>query len=296
MKGVLRKIIAGFCYVEAGDKVYECKPRGNMRRNGGNILAGDIVEFTVLENGKGVVENIEKRKNSLVRPPVANINYLFIVSSQNIPSPNALLIDRLTAIAESKGIEPVIVFNKSDMGDLEEWYKIYSSSGFKTFVVSAKTGEGIEEFKNFVYECSGVSVFTGNSGVGKSTLLNYIFPNLKLDTGEVSEKLGRGRHTTRKVELFKTLNGYVADTPGFSSMDLERCEIILKDDLASQFKDFEKFIYDCKFSSCSHTGEKGCALGQAVENGEVNISRYNSYKALYNEIKDIKEWELKAKK
>lgn len=296
MIGILIKVIAGFCYVEAGETIYECKPRGNMRRNGGNILAGDTVEFSLLNNGKGVVEKIIPRKNSLVRPPVANVDRLYIISSQNIPSPNSLIIDRLTAIAVSKGIEPIIVFNKSDMGDLKEWQDIYESAGFKTFVVSAKTGEGINEFKDFVINGEGISVFTGNSGVGKSTLLNLIFPSLNLDTGEVSEKLGRGRHTTRKVELFKLPKGYIADTPGFSSIDLEKCEVILKDELAECFSEFRDYIYDCKFSSCSHTGEKGCALGEALKEGKICKSRYESYKALYDEIKDIKEWELKTKK
>ncbi len=295
MKGVLRKMIAGFCYVEAGELVYECKPRGNMRRNG-NILVGDNVEFSVLKDGKGVVEGVIDRKNSLVRPPVANVDRLFIVSAQNTPSPNALIIDRIIAIAENKGIEPIIVFNKSDMGNLEEWQNLYEKAGYKSFSVSAKQPETLEELKSCLFEAKGISVFTGNSGVGKSSILNAILPELSLATGEVSEKLGRGRHTTRHVELYPiSKDGYIADTPGFSSMDLEKCEVVSKDELPACFKDFSDYLGECKFTSCSHTGEKGCAIKKAVDEGEISQSRYNSYINLYNEIKDLKEWMLKGK-
>ncbi len=294
MEGILRKMIAGFCYVEAGQSVYECKPRGNMRRMG-NILAGDIVEFSPLGNGKGVVEGVVKRKNSLVRPPVANVGRLFIVSSQNTPAPNPLIIDRIIAIAESKGIEPVVVFNKSDMGELESWRELYEKAGYKSFAVSAKQPETLYELKEFLYSGEGISVFTGNSGVGKSSILNAILPELSLATGEVSEKLGRGRHTTRHVELYPLGNGYIADTPGFSSMDLQKCEVVSKDELSFCFKEFSNYIGGCKFTSCSHTGEKGCAIEEAVNGGKIAESRYKSYKNLYNEIKDIKEWMLKGK-
>jgi len=296
MRGILRKVIAGFCYVEAGELVYECKPRGNMRRSGRNILAGDIVEISLLNDNKGVVEKVEERKNSLVRPPIANVDRMFIVSSFNTPAPNSLIIDRIIAIAESKNIEPIVIFNKSDMGDLSYWKEIYEKAGYKAFIVSAHDCETLNELKEFLFSGSGISVFTGNSGVGKSSILNALLPQLDLRTGEVSEKLGRGRHTTREVELFPLPNnGYIADTPGFSSMELQKCEVVYKDKLAFCFKEFGDYLGDCKFTSCSHTGEKGCAIKEAVENGKISESRYNSYVNLYNEIKDIKEWTLKEK-
>lgn len=296
MNGILLKIIAGFCYVEAGNKIYECKPRGNMRKNGVGIFAGDNVEFSDLGGDKGVIEKVLTRKNSLIRPPLANIDKLFIVSSHNTPAPNALLIDRITAIAESKGIEPIIVFNKSDLGDFTEWEIIYKSAGFKTFVVSAKDENSLKELREFLFNSKGIAAFTGNSGVGKSSILNVLLPELKLQTGDVSEKLGRGKHTTRHVELYKISDGnYIADTPGFSSLDIQKFEILLKDELPSYFSDFSEYLYECKFTSCSHIKEKGCAVIDAVKCGKINSSRYNSYVTIYDEIKDIKEWEIKKK-
>ena len=296
MNGILLKIIAGFCYVEAGNKIYECKPRGNMRKNGMGIFAGDNVEFSELSEDKGVIEKVLPRKNSLIRPPLANIDRLFIISSHNTPAPNATLIDRLAAIAESKDIEPIIVFNKADLGDFTEWKNIYEKSGFKTFVVSANDNASLNDLKEYLFNSNGISAFTGNSGVGKSSILNAIFPQLKLQTGAVSEKLGRGKHTTRHVELYKIANNsYIADTPGFSSLDIQKFEILLKDELPNFFSDFREFVNECKFTSCSHTKEKGCAVIEAVNNGEIQPSRYNSYITIYNEIKDIKEWELKKK-
>lgn len=294
MKGLLLKIIAGFCYVEAGNTVYECKPRGSIKRNNGVLLAGDIVEISVPANSYAVVESVYKRKNSFVRPPVANLNRLFIISSHNTPSPNAMLIDRISVIAAAKGVEPVIVFNKSDLGDFEYWKKLYERAGLKTFVVSAKDNTGIKELKEYLYTTNGIAAFTGNSGVGKSSILNAIVPELNIETGDVSQKLGRGRHTTRKVEIYrlsdKTL---VADTPGFSSLDIEKYEMIKKDELEYSFSEFKPFLGKCKFTSCSHTGEKGCEILNAVQSGIISESRYESYKSLYNEVKDIKEWNLK---
>ena len=296
MNGILLKIIAGFCYVEAGNKIYECKPRGNMRKNGMGIFAGDNVEFSELSEDKGVIEKVLPRKNSLIRPPLANIDRLFIISSHNTPAPNATLIDRLAAIAESKDIEPIIIFNKADLGDFTEWKNIYEKSGFNTFVVSANDNSSINDLKEYLMNSNGISAFTGNSGVGKSSILNAIFPQLQLQTGAVSEKLGRGKHTTRHVELYKiSNNSYIADTPGFSSLDIQKFEILLKDELPGFFSDFRDFVNECKFTSCSHTKEKGCAVIDAVNNGEIQPSRYNSYITIYNEIKDIKEWELKKK-
>jgi len=293
MVGILRKVIAGFCYVEAGQLIYECKPRGSIKRTLGNILAGDMVKFTPTAENIGVIERVLPRKNNLVRPPVANVDSIFIVSSYSTPSPNTLLIDRLTAIAESKDIRVVLVFNKSDLGDFDKIVSIYKLAGFDVFVVSADNPETVEPLKEFLFSSQGISVFTGNSGVGKSSLLNVILPELSLKTGVVSEKLGRGKHTTREVELFKLPGGgYIADTPGFSSLDIERCEVVLKDELPGCFIEFNKHLNDCRFSSCTHTGEPGCAVIEAVDSGLIPRSRHNNYVTLYNEIKDIKEWNL----
>lgn len=292
MRGILLKILSGFCYVESDGKIYECKPRGNLRLGGKGILSGDEVEISLLQNGKGVLEKIYERRNSLIRPPVANVDRLFIVSSHNTPSPNSMLIDRIAAIAVNKGIEPIVVFNKSDLGSFDEWEEIYKTAGIKTFVVSAKVPESLNSLRECLYQ-KGISVLTGNSGVGKSSILNALFNNLSLETGEVSEKLGRGRHTTRKVELYKIEKGcYIADTPGFSSLDIQTCETVLKEDIASCFVEFAPFEAQCRFSSCSHISERDCSVKAALENGQIHKSRYQSYVAFYNEVKDLKPWNL----
>lgn len=290
--GIIIKAIAGFCYVEVGDEVYECKPRGSFRKDGITPVVGDKVEISV-DGKKGVVESVLDRKNYLIRPPLANIDKLFIVSSFSTPSVNTLLIDRMIVIAEHLGIEPIIVFNKCDLGDFGEVPNLYRNIGYKVFVVSAETTDGIDEIK---IELSGsVSAFSGNSGVGKSSILNCILPEAKLNTGEVSEKLGRGRHTTRMVELFHCNNGYVADTPGFSTLELIDFDIKDKDELAFLFKEFGNFFGKCKFSSCNHLNEPGCAVLEAKSKGVIADFRHESYVSMYNDLKDIKPWEYNKK-
>ena len=290
-KGIIIKGIGGFYYVEAADGIiYECKARGIFRKEKIVPLAGDRVEITVDENNKNSIDKILERRNMFKRPPIANVDKLVIVSSACDPRPNLLIIDRLTAVAVYKNVEPIIVFTKNDLQSTDEFVKIYKSSGFKTFSVSNETGQGIDEVKNTLKD--GTVVFTGNSGVGKSSLINKMYPDFCLETGEISKKLGRGRHTTRHVELLKIDNGYITDTPGFSSLDFETNDLIKKDELAYCFPDFADYIDSCKFSTCAHVNDKGCRLVEAVKNGDVMPSRHESYVTMYNEVKDIKDWQL----
>lgn len=290
LKGTIIKGIGGFYYVEAAGEIYECKARGAFRKAKISPFVGDSIEISVEENGQNSIEAIDERRNFFNRPPISNVDNLVIVSSTCDPKPNTLIIDRLTAVATFKGVKPVIVFTKDDLNTAEDFLKIYSSTGIPTFAVSNKTGEGVEEIKSLLD--GSISVFTGNSGVGKSSLLNCIAPEFSLETGEISRKLGRGRHTTRHVELFKVGNGYIADTPGFSSLDFETNDIIMKDELADCFPEFREYIGSCKFTSCAHINDKGCKIVEAVKEGKINPSRHESYVTLFNEVKDIKEWQL----
>lgn len=295
MNGIIIKAISGFYYVSDGEKTYECKARGSFRESGVSPLVGDRVEFEQTEEEKGLVTAVLPRKSLLSRPPVANIDKLFIVSSYKKPAPNAYIIDKLTALAEYKEIKPIIVFNKCDIGGFEDWEHIYKTAGFKVFTVSAESGEGIEllkkELKNFV------SAFTGNSGVGKSSILNALFGEMKLETGAVSDKLGRGRHTTRHTELFALPEGgFVADTPGFSSLEYDCADYEFKENLVYYFRDLKQYADGCRFTSCTHTCEKGCDIIRAVQNGEVAESRHRSYIALFEELKDLKPWNASKNK
>lgn len=241
--------------------------------------------------GKGYVVEIQPRKNSLVRPPLANLDQLVLVVSIADPAPNAFVLDKLIAIAEYQQIEPVIVITKCDLADPEEFAEIYRKAGFSVFETESLEHRGIEAVMEMLR--SKTSAFCGNSGAGKSTLLNAIDPRLSLDTGDISQKLGRGRHTTRHVELFELPSGgFVADTPGFSAVDLEKFQVILKDELAGCFREMRPYEGKCRFRGCSHTKEAGCAVLEAVKNGEISPSRHQSYVNLYELAKNIKEWEI----
>lgn len=289
IKGKIIKGIGGFYYVETADGVFECKARGAFRKQKITPMVGDDVEISVRQQEENTIDAILERKNFLLRPPLANLDRLFIVSSIVQPHVSVYNIDKLTAIAQRKGIESVIVFTKTDLADdYEKYAEIYRKAGFKT-ILCGKNNDGAEEVKELLG--GKISAFTGNTGVGKSTLLNLIDPELHLATGETSKKLGRGRHTTRHCELYKIAGGYVADTPGFSAIDFEKSERILKDDLPYCFKDFLPYLGECRFNSCSHVADKGCAVCRAVEEGKISESRHNSYIQMYNEVKDIKEWE-----
>lgn len=289
-EGLIVKGIGGFYYVEAADRVYECKAKGIFRKEKITPLAGDRVKIEVRENGQNTIEEIFPRKNCLSRPPVANIDKLFIISSTCEPNPNLLIIDRLTVIAEKNNIEPVVIFTKNDLKPSDGLESIYRLAGIKCYSVSCVTGEGTEQVK--AEFSGGICAFTGNTGVGKSSLLNVVDPTFVRSTGEISSKLGRGKHTTRHVELYKIGDSYVADTPGFSSLDFESGEVILKDELQHYFREFGDYIGTCKFTSCAHVSDKGCSVIEAVEKGEIGRTRHESYKMLYDEVKNVKEWQL----
>lgn len=292
MIGKIIKGIGGFYYIDTKDGVFECKARGNFRNQKITPLVGDNVEISINDNAENTIDKIFDRKNQLVRPPLANLDQLFIVASLVDPKINTTIIDNMVAVCEYKDIEPIIVLTKTDLDSSTDEYKsIYEKAGLKVIVCDNTSGKGAEEVKAMLND--KCSAFAGNTGVGKSSLLNNIFPDLDLKTGETSKKLGRGKHTTRHCELFKTNGGYVADTPGFSSLDFDKCEMILKDDLQHCFREFEEYIGTCKFTTCAHINDKGCSIVEAVSNGEISKSRHESYISMYNEVKDIKEWELK---
>ena len=298
LTGLVLKCLGGFYYVQCGDTVYSCRARGKFRKDRISPYAGDRVNITLSttpdENLEGYVQEILPRRNFLVRPPLANLDKLFVVSSVSDPQPSTLIIDKTIAAAEIKGIEPVLVFTKTDLDDPTQLKETYGSIGIRCYFVSAVDGVGIDALRPELKGC--ISAFTGNSGVGKSTLLNALIPELVLETGEISRKLGRGRHTTRHVELYPVDGGYVADTPGFSTMDIERYELFRKEELPQGFREFEPYLDECRFTSCSHTCEKGCAVLQAVNDGLIPRSRIESYITMYNEVKDIKEWQLSKTK
>ena len=290
--GVIIKALSGFYYVHTGSQLVECRARGRFRNEGLSPQVGDRVDITVDSNGKGTVCHIHERKNCFLRPAVANIDCMVILASAVIPITDPYLIDRVSSAAEYADCEVIICINKTDLDPADALYDIYKTTGYSVIKTSAETGEGIDELRQAL---SGkVCAFTGNSGVGKSSILNALSPDLNLLVGEVSEKLGRGRHTTRHVELFPLGNGaYIADTPGFSSFDMDRTEYIPKDKLQYCFKEFEPYLGQCRFDDCAHIKEPGCRVLEAVSNGDIHQSRHDSYRRLYDISSQFKEWELK---
>ena len=288
--GIIIKITGGFYYVEAAESVYECKARGVFRKRGTSPLVGDHVDITVPDEGYCSIDTIRERRNALVRPALANLDNLIIVSSVKEPQVNLYLIDKMTAAAVSKEIAPIVVFTKSDLAPVDDLVDIYRRVNIPAYAFSSIDLRGLDAIKAELKD--KVTAFCGNSGVGKSTLLNALFPELELKTGEISDKLGRGRHTTRTVELFKKHGGYIADTPGFSTVDIERFELIRKDELKFAFPEFDEYFGACQFNSCNHVCEKGCKVLEAVEQGIIPRSRHDSYVRMYNEVKDIKDWQI----
>ena len=286
---VILKNIGGFYYVKSGDEVIECKAKGKFRNLSLSPVAGDIVD-TEFDGSTNVITKIYPRKNKFIRPPFANLDLLVLVISTVDPAPNYLVIDKMCAIAENKDVQVIMVITKTDMAEYENIRSVYAKAGFKVFYTGADDDGQLEEIRR---EMQGkLCVFSGNSGVGKSTLLNKLFPHLSLETGITSKKLGRGKHTTRRVEIFETDGCMVADTPGFSSVELVDDNFISKDDLQYAFVEFAPYLGSCKFADCRHINEIGCAVKGAVDGGEIPQSRYESYKALYDRQRKIKAWEL----
>jgi ribosome biogenesis GTPase len=286
---VILKSIGGFYYVRSGDNIIECKAKGKFRKLSPSPLAGDIVE-TRFDGSTNVITSVKERKNSFVRPPVANLDLMVIVISTVDPAPNYLVIDKLCAIARYKDVDVAMVVTKSDIADYSSVVDIYEKAGYHVFTTGEDDGEELSKIKEYMK--GKLCVFSGNSGVGKSTLLNKLFPGLSLETGETSKKLGRGKHTTRRVEIYEIDGCMVADTPGFSSIELDYDNFISKEDLQHCFIEFEPYIGKCRFADCAHVGERDCRIKDAVREGLIPQSRYESYTALYERQKNIKEWEL----
>jgi len=292
-RGRIEKALSGFYYVHTGDTTLQCRARGKFRRQGVSPLVGDWAEITDVGNGEGVIEQLEPRQNEFSRPAVANVDQLVIIASGAIPVTDPYLIDRISAIAALKGCRVLVVLNKTDLDRADTLYDVYRSSAIPVIRVSAETGDGLEDLRAAI---SGkLNAFTGNSGVGKSSILNALCPELALPVGEVSKALGRGRHTTRHVELFSLDAGtYVIDTPGFSSFETEELNLELKEHLPETFPEFIPYLEKCRFQGCHHVKEKGCAVLDAVASGAIPRSRHESYVRLYEELKDLREWNKKT--
>ena len=291
-RGRIEKALSGFYYVNTGGETLQCRARGKFRREGLSPLVGDWVQVRELGNGEGFVEAVEARRNQFTRPAAANIDQMVILASAAIPVTEPYLIDRIASIAALKGCQVLLCLNKCDLDSADELYDIYSRSAIPVLRVSAVTGQGLDALREAIR--GKLSAFTGNSGVGKSSVLNALLPSLALPVGEVSKALGRGRHTTRHVELFSLgEDTYIIDTPGFSSFDTAEMDLALKQHLPDTFPEFAPYVSDCRFTGCTHTREKGCRVLQAVKDGLIPASRHRSYVRLHDELKDVKEWQQK---
>lgn len=291
MTGTIIKALSGFYYVDVGadHEPVTCRGRGKLRHHKITPLVGDRVEITLTQDGTGMVDEVLPRTNQFQRPMVANMDQLVILASGAIPVTDPFLIDRMIALAEYKNCQPIVCFNKCDLEPADELVALYEKAGFLSFSISARTGAGLDRLMDALD--GKISAFTGNSGVGKSSVLNALCPQFDLKVGQVSQKLGRGRHTTRHVELFRVGGGLVADTPGFSAFDVEQMEWIPKEELERTFREFHAYLDQCRFIGCAHVKERGCAVRQAVEEGNIAESRYRSYVRLYEQVKGQHPWE-----
>lgn len=292
MEGTIIKALSGFYYVSSEEQVYECKARGKFRLDGTSPLVGDKVSFSIDTNGKGFIDKVYDRKNSFIRPAVANIDALVFVAANTNPVTDPFLIDRVSVIAEEADCDLIVCINKTDIDPADELYAIYTGAGFETLRTSTVTGEGIPELKAALK--GKICAFTGNSGVGKSSILNSIVPEFNIEVAAVSNKLGRGKHTTRHVELYDIGDDtFIADTPGFASFDIEMMQTIDKRELQHDFRDFKMYIGNCRFNDCAHLKEPGCAVTEALQIGDIMPSRYQSYKRLYELSAQNNFWENK---
>ena len=291
MTGRIVRSLSGFYDVQTAEGIVTCRGRGSLRRKGDSPLTGDMAQITV-ENGKGMVEAVLPRKNRFIRPAVANVDALVVFAANVNPVTEPFLIDRVAAIAGDQDVSVYICINKCDLDPAVDLVRIYENAGFPVIRASAETGEGVEELRKLIK--GKLTAFTGNTGVGKSSMLNALCPKLHLATGQVSEKLGRGRHTTRHVELFcLDEDTFVADTPGFSSFDTEQMDVLLKENLQYAFPDFAPYLGGCRYHDCSHRKEPDCSVRAAVEEGKIEATRYDSYLRLYEKAEQVKLWELK---
>ena len=287
MRGIIVKGIGGFYYVKVNDKIYECKARGKFRHKELSPLVGDNVIID-LDKDKGFIKEICTRTSKLIRPSIANVTQAFIVFAVRNPDFNMDLLNKFLILCEINKLKVVICFNKIDLAtsdEIEDTVSLVKSIGYEIIYLNAKLGEGIEEIKNHLKE--NVTVFCGPSGVGKSTILNSIVGHSAMETGTISEKLKRGKHTTRHCELLQIDGGYVADSPGFSSLDIS---FIKKEELQLCFPEFLEYHDSCKFSTCMHYKEPGCSVKEAVSVGKINKNRYSFYLKTVEEILNRREW------
>ena len=291
--GVIPKALSGFYYVSYEGGLLECKARGRFRLDGTSPLVGDRVQCSLVQHGKGRIDKVEPRRNWFIRPAVANIDAMVFVAANTNPVTDPFLVDRVSVIAADADCQLILCINKADIDPGDQLYSTFTAAGFPVVRTSAETGQGMEELRAAID--GKICAFTGNSGVGKSSILNKLLPGAAIPTGEVSEKLGRGKHTTRHVELYSLGGGtYVADTPGFASFDVEMMNPIPKEQLQYDFNDFEPYLGRCRFNDCAHLKEPGCAVTQALDQGKLMPSRYRSYVRLYELSAQHKSWEIKA--
>ncbi|NLL69890.1 MAG: ribosome small subunit-dependent GTPase A [Epulopiscium sp.] len=291
LEGTIIKGIAGFYYVATEQNIYECKARGKFRNEDITPMIGDhvVIQISSQETNTGSIIDITPRKNLLIRPPVSNVDQVIIVFSIAQPDPNLYLLDRFLLLIEEQNLPAYICFNKVDLkyqNALIEMQEIYKKAGYDVIITSTITKEGVSLLQNLLI--NKITVFAGPSGVGKSSLLNEIQPSLQLKTGDISYKLKRGKHTTRHVELLPLENGgYVIDTPGFTSMQINHLSI---ENLAYYYREFQPYLSSCQFHHCSHIHEPSCGVKEAVKQGKITLQRYESYVSMYNEIQQQRRW------
>lgn len=301
MNGTIMSCNGGLYTVDCGGKDIFCRARGSFRHDAEKPTVGDTVNVLPEKEGDYAITGICSRKNSLIRPPLCNLDILFVCAASSKPEPSTLIIDKMVTIAEHNKITPVIVITKSELDRprADSLVNDYRKCGFDAFEVSSPSREGIDGLRDYVLsECPGkISAVAGVSGVGKSTLLNALFPSLSQCTGEISQKISRGKNTTRLTELFRLSSlcgaesGYFADTPGFSMIDFVRFNFYTKEDLPFVFREFQPYLTECRYTKCTHLKEEGCAIIDAVKRGDIPQSRHESYKALYEDLKNKHEWD-----